>query len=98
MEYPKGCDNSVVDVQSQIITHLDPDIVRSVLDGITLRATHRAVSHDPTVVEGDHGMEKEIHVAAGQVLVQMHVTDWTEAPERRFSAEDNLRLVGSPKD
>ena len=36
-------------------------------------------SHDPTVVEGDHGMEKEVHVAAGWVLVQMHVTDWTEA-------------------
>ena len=33
----------------------------------------------PTVVEGDHGVEKEIHVATGWVLVQMQVTDWAEA-------------------
>ena len=36
-------------------------------------------SHDPTIVEGDHGLEKEVHVTAGWVLVQMHVTDWAEA-------------------
>ena len=35
-------------------------------------------SHDPTIVKGDHGMEKEVCVAAGQVLAQMHVTDWAE--------------------
>ena len=35
--------------------------------------------HDPTVVEGDHNLEQEVHVAAGCVLVQMHMTDWAEA-------------------
>ena len=54
-------------------------MLRLVLDGITLGAAHRAESHDPTVVEGDQGMEKEVHVAAGWVLVQMYVTDWAEA-------------------
>ena len=52
--------------------------MRSILDGITLGATHRAESHDSTVVEGEHGMEKEVHVAAGWVLAQIHVTDWAE--------------------
>ena len=54
-------------------------MVRSVLDGITLGATQRVECQDPTVVRGDHDVEKEVHVTAGQVLVQMHVTDWTEA-------------------
>ena len=79
LEYQKGCDNTEADVLSQITTHLNPDMVRSILDGITLGATHRMESHDPTIVEDDHGVEKEVHVATGQVLVQMHMTDWAEA-------------------
>ena len=79
LEYQKGRDNTVADVLSQITTHLDRDMVRLVLDGITLEATNRVESHDLTVVEGDHGMENKVHVATGQVLVQMHVTDWAEA-------------------
>ena len=69
----------MADILSQITTCLDPDMVRSVLDEVTLEASQRAECHHPTVVEGDHGMEKEVCVAAGQVLVQMHVTDWKKA-------------------
>ena len=79
LEYWKGCNNTVVDVLSWITTHLDRDTVRCILDGVMLGAVHRVESHDPTVVEGDHGMEKEVCVVTGWVLVQMHVTDWTEA-------------------
>ena len=79
LEYQKGCNNTIADALSQITTHLDPDMVRSILDGITLGAAHRAESHDPTIVEGDHGVEKEVCVATGWVLVQMHVTDLAEA-------------------
>ena len=69
----------MADVMSQITTHLDPDMMKLVLDGITLGATQRVECHDPTVVEGDYGMEKEVCVATGWVLVQMHMTDWAEA-------------------
>ena len=79
LEYQKGCDNTVVDVLSRITTHLNPDTARSVLDGITLGATQRVECQDPAVVEGDHDVEKEVCVTAGWVLVQIHVTDWTEA-------------------
>ena len=51
----------------------------SVLDGVTLGATQRAEGDDPTMVEGDHNIEKEVPVTAGQVLVEMHVTDWAAA-------------------
>ena len=53
--------------------------MRSILDGITLGAAHWVEIYDPTVVEGGHDLEQEVCVAAGCMLVQMHVTDWAEA-------------------
>ena len=79
LEYQKGCKNTIADVLTWITTFLNPDMVRSILDGITLGPAHRVESHDPAIVEGDHGVEKEVHVAAGWALVQLHMTDWAEA-------------------
>ena len=67
--------------------------MRSILDGVTLGASHRAGAYDPAVVEGDHGIEKEVHVTARWVLVEMHMTDWAEAQR-----EDCIGLVGSLKE
>ena len=79
LEYQKGRDNTVTDVLSQITTHLGPEAVQSILDGVTLCATQMAEGEDPAMVEGDQEKEKEVGVAAGQVLVEMHVTDWSAA-------------------
>ena len=54
-------------------------MVRSILKGVTLGTAHQAKIHDPTVVEGDHCLEQEVHVTAGCTLMQMHVTDWAKA-------------------
>ena len=48
----------------------------SILHGISLGATHRAEGYDPAVVEDNYSLEKQVHIAAWQVLVEMHVTDW----------------------
>ena len=69
LEYQKGHDNTVADVLRRITTGLDPNIVRSILDGITLGAAHWAEVHNPAVAKGDHDLEQEVHVIAGQVLV-----------------------------
>ena len=79
LEYQKGWDNTVADILSWITTHLNLKAVRSILDEVTLGAAHRAEGYDPAVVEGDHGMEKEVCVTARCVLVEMHMTDWAEA-------------------
>ena len=63
---------------SQITICLSLEAVQSVLDEVSLGATHRAEGYDPAVVEGDHGLEKEVCVAAGWVLVEMHMTDWAK--------------------
>ena len=69
----------MADVLSWITTSLDPDVVRSILNGITLGAAHRAEIHDPTIVEGDYNLEQEVCVAAECLLVQINMTDWAEA-------------------
>ena len=79
LEYQKGQDNTVADVLSQITTHLSPEGMWSVLDGLTLGAAQRAEGDDPAIVEDDHNIEKEVHVAAGWVLVEMHDTNWVTA-------------------
>ena len=53
--------------------------MQSILDGVTLGAMQRAEGDDPAMVEGDHEIEKEVCVATGQVLVEMHVTNWAAA-------------------
>ena len=79
LEYQKGQDNMVADVLSQITTCLSLEAMQSILDGVTLGATQRAERDHPVVVEGDQDIEKEVHVATGQVLVEMHVTNWAAA-------------------
>ena len=43
---------------SQITTHLGPEAVQSILDGVTLGAAQRAERDDQAVVEGDHDIGK----------------------------------------
>ena len=78
LECQKGCDNTVADILSWVATQLDPDTVRSILDGVALGAVHQAKVHDPTIVKGDLSLEWEVHVAPGHMLVQMNVTDWAK--------------------
>ena len=56
-EYQKGHDNMVVDVLSHITTRLDPETVKSILNGVTLGMAHWAKVHDPAMVEGDQHLE-----------------------------------------
>ena len=42
-------------------------------------ASQRAERENPAVIENNQQLEKEVQVAAGQILVEMHVTDWAAA-------------------
>ena len=65
LENQKGQDNTVADVLSRITTCLGPEIMQSILDGVTLGTTQRVEGDDPAMVEGDHNIEKEVCVTAG---------------------------------
>ena len=79
LEYQKGWDNAVADTPSLITTCLGLEAMQAVLDGATIGASQRVEGGNPTVIEGNQQREKEVWVAAGQVLVEMHVTDWATA-------------------
>ena len=79
LEYQKEHNNTVAEVLSQVTTQLDPDTVKSILDGLVMGSAHWAKVHDPTTVEDDHCLQQEVCVTAGHALVQMRVTDWTKA-------------------
>ena len=70
---------TLADVLSWVTTQMDPDMVKSILSGVAMGSAHWPEVNNPTIIEGDHHLEQEVCVAAGFALVQMHVTDWTEA-------------------
>ena len=58
---------------------------------------HRAEGHDPSVVEGNQNIEKEVHVAAGWVQVKIHVTNWTVAQKEDPVLNVMLNWLGTQK-
>ena len=71
--------------------------MQSILDGVALGMAHRAESHDPSVAEGDHNVQKEVHVTGGQVQVEMHMTDWAAAQKEDPVLNAMLNWLGAKK-
>ena len=42
LEYQKGWDNTVADILSQVTTRLDPETVKTILNGVTLGMAYQA--------------------------------------------------------
>ena len=72
---------------------MDPETVKSILDGVTLGMAHQAEVHDPAMVEGNQCLEQEACVTAGCTLVEMHVTNWAEAQREDPNVEYSVRLA-----
>ena len=87
----------MADALNQVTAHLDSDMVKSILNGVTLGSVHQAKVHDPTMVEGDHNMEQEVHVTAGCALAQMHVTDWVEVQKEDLTLSAVLNWLKAQK-
>ena len=85
----------MADALSQITTCLGLEAVQAILDGATLGASQRAEGEDPAMIEGSQ--EKEVWVAVGQVLVEMHVTDLTTAKKEDPELAAVLQWLGSKK-
>ena len=79
LEYQKGKDNTMADALSQITTCLGSEAVQAILDGATLGTSQRAEGEDPAMIKGGQEKDKKVWVAAGQVLVERHVTGWAAA-------------------
>ena len=97
LEYQKGWDNAVADALSWVTTCLGPEAVQAILDGATMGASHRAQGENPTIIEGDQQMEKEVQVTAGWVLTEMHVTNWAAAQKGDPELDAVLQWLESKK-
>ena len=97
LEYQKGRDNVVADALSQITTRLPPEAIQAILDGATVGKSRRAERERPAIIENEQLLEWEVHVAAGQALVEMHVTDWAEAQKEDPELDTVLQWLGSKK-
>ena len=97
LEYQKGRDNAVADALSQITTHLVPEAVQAILDGATIGAPQRVEGENPGVIKSDQQREEEVWVTTGQVLVEMHVTDWVAAQKEDPELHTVLQSLESKK-
>ena len=97
LEYQKGQDKAVADALSWVTTCLEPEAVQAVLDGATMGASQRAEGENPAIIKSDQQLEKEVQVATGQVLVEMHVTDWAVAQKGDPQLDAVLQWLESKK-
>ena len=87
----------MADALSQVTAHLELEAVQAILDGATMGTSQRAERENPAIIEGDQQLEKEVQVATGQVLVEMHVTDWAAAQTEDPELDAVLQWLGSRK-
>ena len=84
IEHQKGRDNVATDALSQVTSKLDAEIMKSILDGVTVGTTKRADDQDAVVTRADEEINKPIQetvvlARAAQACVDLHVTDWVTA-------------------
>ena len=87
----------MADTLSLVTTHLDPEVVQAVLDGAAVDTCQRAERENPAIIKGDQQLEREVQVSTGQVLVEMHVTDWAAAQKEDPELDAVLQWLGSKK-
>ena len=97
LEYQIGQDNAVADTLSQVTTHLQPEAVQAVLDGAAIGTSQQAERESPAVIKNNQHLGQEVHVTAGRVLVEMHVTDWAVAQKEDPELDAVLQWLGSRK-
>ena len=58
IEYHRGRGNAVADTLSCVTPKLDAEVVKSILDGVTVGTIRRADTHDPAVAEANEMIHK----------------------------------------
>ena len=96
IKYQKGRDNVVADALRHVISKLNAEAVKSILDGVTVGNAGMADTHDMMVAEANERIHKQVEETAVQVQtvhthVNLHVTDWVavlqEDPILKFVKE-----------
>ena len=81
IEYQKGRDNAVADTLSHVMSKLNAETVRSILDGVTIETTGRPDAHEPVVAEADEGIHQQVKETSVQAWtahahVNLQLRNW----------------------
>ena len=87
----------MADALSWVMAHLELEAVPAILYGATVGTSQRAERENPAIIESDQQLEQEVWVATGQVLVEMHVTNWKMAQKEDPELDAVLQWLGSEK-
>ena len=87
----------MADALSWVMACLELEAVQAILDGATVGTAQRAERENPVIIESDQQLEQEVQVTPGQVLVEMHVTDWAAAQKEDPELDAVLQWLGSRK-
>ena len=75
IEYHRGQDNTAIDALGQVTLKLDTEIVKSILDRVTVGTLGRVDAHDKAVVEADEQIHKQVWETAVQAWVATQQED-----------------------
>ena len=87
----------MADALNQVTTHPELEAVQAILDGATVGTSQRAEGENPTIIKSDQQLEKEVRFATGQVLVEMHDTNWAAAQKEDPKLDAFLQWLESKK-
>ena len=78
IKYQKGRNNAVADALSHVVSNLDAEVVKSILDRVTIGTVGRADVHDLAVAEANERTHKQVEETAVQAqathtCVSLHV-------------------------
>ena len=86
IEYQKGRDNAVANALSHVASKLDAEVVKSILDEVTIGTVGRTDAQDLAVAEADKRIytqaeETAVQARATHICVNLHVMDWVAAQQ-----------------
>ena len=65
LEYQKGQDNAAADALSWVTTHLPPEAIQAILDGVTVGTSQCTERERPVIIENEQLLEQEVCVTTG---------------------------------
>ena len=67
------------------------------MDGVAIGTSQQAERERPAIIKNNQLLEQEVCVTTGQVVVEMHITDWAAAQNEDPELDAVLQWLGSRK-
>ena len=100
IEYQKGHDIVATYALSQVTSKLNPETMKSIMDGVTVGTTKKADAHDPVMAKADEEIPKLVQETV--ILVQasciyLHVTDWVTTQQEDPILKTAIQWISGQK-